>query len=68
MFELEPGERRMTGNKLKEARKYLVLTQEGLGEVIGMTRVMIGLMERNKQPITITTELAIRSLILASEL
>ena len=53
----------MTGNDLKEARKKLGLTQEALADRIGMTRVMIGLMERGAKPIERRTELAIRCLL-----
>ena len=53
----------MTGKELKEARDKLGLTQSELADKIGMSRVMIGLMERDVQPIEKRTELAVKCLI-----
>ena len=53
----------MNGKQLKQARKRLGLSQSRLGEAIGMTREMIGLMERGEKQIERRTELAIRCLL-----
>ena len=62
-MESEIGYMAMNGKQLKQARKRLGLSQSGLGEAIGMTREMIGLMERGEKQIERRTELAIRCLI-----
>ncbi len=54
----------MTSKQLKKARRTLDLTQAQLGEKIGMSRVMIGLMERRKKAIDIRTELAVKHLLI----
>ena len=41
----------MTGEQLKKARDRLGLTQQDLADKIGITREMIGLMERNLSPV-----------------
>ncbi len=64
MYEMKTNS--MNGDQMKDARKYLRLTQEELGEIIGMSRVMIGLMERGEKSIGNRTELAVRYLVLDS--
>ena len=53
----------MKGKELKEARQKLGLSQSALAYAIGMSRVMIGLMERGDKPIEKRTELAIWCLL-----
>ena len=53
----------MNGKQLKQARNRLGLSQSRLGEAIGMTREMIGLMERGDKQIERRTELSIRWLL-----
>lgn len=52
----------MDGKELTEIRKALGLSQAEFGERIGMSRVMVGLMERDQRPISARTEAAARSL------
>ena len=58
-----PVGRRMNGPQLKQARRELGLSQEGLAEAIGMTRVMVGLMERGRKGIERRTDLAVQLLV-----
>ena len=51
------------GEWLKEARKKLGYTQQQLGDEIEMTRVMIGLMERDDKPVEKRTKLAVKYLL-----
>lgn len=58
----------MTGGELKGARRKLGLSQQGLADVIGKSRSMIGYMERGYGPggqvgIETTTELAVWCLL-----
>ncbi|MCK5644297.1 MAG: helix-turn-helix transcriptional regulator [Gammaproteobacteria bacterium] len=53
----------MTRSELKQARLKLGLTQQGLGDAIGMTRTYIALMEGGSAPIKRRTELAIKGLM-----
>ena len=53
----------MNGAALKQARRELGLSQEGLAEAIGMTRVMVGLMERGRKGIERRTDLAVQLLV-----
>ena len=53
----------MTGNELKEARKKLGLSQSELSDAIGMSRVMIVLMERGNIKIEKRTEFIILCLL-----
>lgn len=53
----------MIGEELKEARRKLGLSQHGLGDELGMSRVMIGLMEREEKPIEPRTEMAVWCLL-----
>lgn len=53
----------MTYEELKKARQKPGLSQQELADSIGMSRVMIGLMERGEKPIEQRTELAVRCLL-----
>jgi transcriptional regulator with XRE-family HTH domain len=58
----------MTGEELKEARRKLGLSQQGLAAAIGKSKTMIGYMERGYGPsgpigIEPTTELAVWCLL-----
>jgi transcriptional regulator with XRE-family HTH domain len=53
----------MTSEQLKEARQQLGFSQQALGDQIGMTRVMVGLMERGDKQIELRTELAVECLL-----
>ena len=52
----------MDKNELKNARLNLKLTQQGLSELIGVSREFIGLMESGSKPISLKTELKIKAL------
>ena len=51
------------GVKLLQARLKLGLTQQGLADALGMSRVMVGLMERGERPIERRTWLAVQHLL-----
>jgi DNA-binding XRE family transcriptional regulator len=51
------------GERLKEARTKLAMTQAQLGEALDLTPVMIGLMERGEKDVGKRTDLAIRYLL-----
>ena len=51
----------MNGQELREYRRALGLTQAKLGERIGLTRIMIGFMERGLREITPRTQAALRA-------
>ena len=53
----------ISGVKLKQARHKLNLTQHGLADALGMSRVMVGLMERGERPIERRTWLAVQHLL-----
>lgn len=53
----------MASEKLKEARQLLGLSQQVLADEIGLTRVMVGLMERGEKAIELRTELAVECLL-----
>lgn len=57
----------MTGRELYQSRTLLDLSQEALGEKLNLSRVMIGLMERDQKPIDIRTELAVWCLLYEAE-
>lgn len=48
----------MQPDELKAARKALGLSQEAMADAMGVSRVLIGQMERGKAPIERRTELA----------
>lgn len=56
----------MTSDELKLLRKALGLSQDELGDAIGMSRISVGLMERGQAPIEKRTELAVRYLAVAT--
>ncbi len=58
----------MTPIQLKQARQLLGFTQDELAEKIGMSRKMIGMMERGQKPIELRTALAVRCLLYDAEL
>ncbi|HWW64660.1 MAG TPA: hypothetical protein VNZ43_07870 [Sphingomonadaceae bacterium] len=53
----------MQGDELEARRKGVAMSQAGLADAIGMTREMIGLLERGAATIEKRTELAVRYLI-----
>ena len=53
----------MTAKQLKKARVKLGLTQAQMAEKLGLSRVMIGLMERHKKAIDIRTALAVKHIL-----
>ena len=52
----------MQASELKAIRKELGLTQDALADALGLSRVMIGLMERGEAAIERRTELAVHYL------
>lgn len=50
----------MQAEELRELRKSVGWTQDHLAEAIGVSRVLIGQMERGQAPIERRTELAVR--------
>ena len=54
----------MNGAELKRARDRLKMTQAELADAIGLQRNSIARMERDEQPVRLTTELALRFLLL----
>jgi len=54
----------MTRAELKRARKRLRMTQAAMAEALGMQRNSVARMEREKQRIMRTTELAVKYLLL----
>jgi DNA-binding XRE family transcriptional regulator len=53
----------MTGKDLKRARAKLGMTQEELGEALGVHWNSVARMERDEFPIIRTTELAVKYLL-----
>lgn len=56
----------MQADEMKQIRKALGLTQQQLADQLGLSRVIIGLMEREQAPIERRTELSMRYLELQS--
>lgn len=56
----------MQPDEMKALRVSAGLTQAGLADAIGMTRVSVGLMERGQAPIEKRTELAVRYVALTA--
>jgi DNA-binding XRE family transcriptional regulator len=54
----------MTGKEMRQARSQLGMTQEELGEALGVHWNSIARMERDEFPIIRTTELAVKYLLL----
>lgn len=54
----------MTHNEFKAARLKLGLTQESLANKLEISRVIVGLMERNQAPINRRTELSVLYLLI----
>jgi transcriptional regulator with XRE-family HTH domain len=54
----------MTDHELREARLSLGLSQQALGDALGMSRENVSRMEAGKKPIERRTELAVRYLLL----
>jgi DNA-binding XRE family transcriptional regulator len=54
----------MTGRELKRARAKLGMTQEELGEALGVHWNSVARMERDEFPIIRTTELAVKYLLI----
>lgn len=52
-----------SGDRLKQARAKLGMTQAQLGEALDLTPVMIGLMERGDKEVGKRTDLAMRYLL-----
>lgn len=52
-----------SGDRLKQARTKLTMTQAQLGEALDLTPVMIGLMERGEKDVGKRTDLAVRYLL-----
>ncbi|MFZ2996813.1 helix-turn-helix transcriptional regulator [Sphingobium sp.] len=53
----------MQPTEMRDIRKAAGLTQEQLADAIGVSRVLIGQMERGNAPIEKRTELAIRYVV-----
>jgi len=57
----------MTNKELKRARVALGLTQKGLGLALDYHKNTVARMERNEMPISKTTELSVKYLVLVSK-
>ena len=57
----------MTGKELKRARLRLNMTQQELGEALGVHKNSVARMERGEFPIIRTTELAVKYLLVMSK-
>ncbi|MFQ3894628.1 helix-turn-helix transcriptional regulator [Sphingobium sp. R-7] len=53
----------MQADELKAARKVMGLSQEQMAEAIGLSRVLIGQMERGQAPIEKRTALAVAAIL-----
>ena len=57
----------MTGKELRRARNRLKMTQEQLGEALGLHENTIARIERDELPVVRQTELAVKYLLVMSK-
>jgi DNA-binding XRE family transcriptional regulator len=57
----------MTREELRQARKRLGMTQLELAEAIGMQKNSVAMIERGLRPVTKTTELAVKYLLVMNK-